>query len=137
MFGYFVAWQWPEVRQYYSGTTAIQPFFTHIMNTFTNDPVVPLFQILRGAMWAALALLIVRMTKGGALEKSLVVAVTLAVILASGVIFPNPFMPPLVRQGHWYELSSSMLTFGVIAGWVLTRQTGETTSAHVLDAKIT
>ena len=48
------------------------------MNTFTGDPVLPLFQILRGAMWAALALLIVRMTLGGMLEKSLVIGITLA-----------------------------------------------------------
>ena len=121
VFGYFVAWQWPEVRQYYTGSTAIQLFLTHIMNTFSGDPVLPLFQILRGVMWAALALLIVRMTQGETLEKSLVIGVVLAVILASGVIFPNPFMPPLVRQGHWYELSSSMFTFGVIAAWVWTR----------------
>ncbi len=135
VFGYFVAWQWAEVRQYYSGSTTIQPLFTHIINTFSSDPILPLFQIMRGVLWAALALLIVKMTKGKTLETCFAVALALAVILASGVIFPNPFMPPMVRQGHLYELSSSMLTFGVMAAWVWTRPIKETKFTEVLDAK--
>lgn len=121
-FGYFVAWQSAELRQYYSGSTAIQPFLNHLMNTLTNDPILPLFQILRGVMWAALALLIVKMINRTNLETCLVVAVVFAVILASGVIFPNPFMPAMVRQAHFFELVSSMLTFGAVAGWVWIRQ---------------
>jgi hypothetical protein len=39
----------------------------------------------------------------------------------SGVIFPDPFMPPMVRQAYFFELSLSMLTYGAIAGWVWTR----------------
>jgi hypothetical protein len=50
-FGYFVAFQWVEVREYYAGT-------------FASDLTLPLFQILRGLMWAALALPIVKMVKG-------------------------------------------------------------------------
>jgi fucose permease len=61
------------------------------------------------------------MLKGKRLEICLAVAVTFAVILASGVIFPNPFMPAMVRQAHFFELSSSMLVFGAIAGWVWKR----------------
>jgi hypothetical protein len=53
-------------------------------------------------MWAGLAWLIVTMLKGRRLEICLAVAVTFAVILASGVIFPNPFMPAMVRQAHFF-----------------------------------
>ncbi len=134
MFGYFVAWQWAEVRQFYTGSTAMQPFLTHMANTLSGDPILPLFQILRGALWAGLALLMVKMTKGKTLETCLALAMTLAVILASGVIFPNPFMPPLVRQGHFFELSSSMFTFGLIAGWVWTRPTQGAKASDALHA---
>lgn len=91
------------------------------MNTFSGEPVLPLFQVRRGGMWTALAFLMVSMMPGKARETCLVVGLTLAVFLASGVVFPNPFMPAMVRQGHLYELSSSMMTFGIIAGWVWTR----------------
>lgn len=116
-FGYFVAFQWVEARNYYAGT-------------FSNDLSLPLFQILRGLMWAALALPIVKMLKGRTLETCLGVALPFAVLLASGVIFPNPFMPPMVRQAHFFELTSSMLTYGAIAGWVWTRKVGARTATN-------
>jgi hypothetical protein len=114
-FGYFVAFQWAEARDYYAGT-------------FSNDISLPLFQILRGAMWAALALPIVKMMKGQVWETCLAVGLVFAVLLASGVIFPNPFMPPMVRQAHFFELSSSMLAYGAIAGWVWARKVGSEAS---------
>jgi hypothetical protein len=110
-FGYFVAFQWVEARDYYAGT-------------FTNDITLPLFQVLRGLMWAGLALPIVKMMTGQVWETCLTVGLVFAVLLASGVIFPNPFMPQMVRQAHFFELSSSMLTYGAIAGWVWTRRVG-------------
>ena len=109
LFGYFVAYQWVEAREYYAGT-------------FANDLGLPLFQVLRGLMWAALALPIVKMMKGQVWETCLAIGLVFAWLLASGVVFPNPFMPTMVRQAHFFELSSSMLTYGVIAGWVWTRK---------------
>jgi hypothetical protein len=120
VFGYFVAWQWEETRLYYSGTTAIKPFFTHFWDFFRTEPVILPFQLLRGALWTALALAIVWMTKAKRWEASLAVAVTFAVLLALPLgLFPNPYMPPPVRQAHFFETASSMLLFGGIAGWVL------------------
>ena len=48
VFGYFVAWQWEETRLYYSGTTAIKPFFTHFWDLFVKEDflIIP-FQLLR------------------------------------------------------------------------------------------
>jgi len=120
VFGYFVAWQWEETRLFYSGTTAIKPFFTHFRDLFRTDPIILPFQLLRGALWTALALLIVRMMKAKRWEASLAVALIFAGLLSSGIgLFPNPYMPPLVRQSHFFELLSSMLVFGGIAGWVM------------------
>jgi hypothetical protein len=124
-FGYFVAWQWAEARLFYSGTTEIKPFFTHFWDLFfKEDPVIIPFQLVRGALWAALALAIVRTMRSRRWEAALAVALTFAALLAVPLgVFPNPYMPPMVRQAHFFEILSSMLLFGGVAGWVL--HTGE------------
>ena len=123
LFGYFVAWQWEETRLFYSGTTEILPLITHFRGAFTSDPYFIPFQLVRGALWTALAMLIVNMMKGKRWESALAVALIFAGLLSSGVgLFPNPFMPPMVRQSHFYEILSSMLLFGGVAGWILYRR---------------
>jgi len=125
VFGYFVAWQWAETRLFYSGTTAIKPFFTHFWDLFRSDPIILPFQGLRGALWTTLAIVIVRMMKAKRWEASLAVALTFAVLISSGIgLFPNPYMPPMVRQAHFFELLSSMLVFGGITGWILHNNEG-------------
>jgi hypothetical protein len=126
VFGYFVAWQWEETRLYYSGTTAIRPFLAHFRDLFfIEDPVIIPFQLLRGALWSALALAIVRMMKARRWEASLAVALAFAVLLSLPLgLFPNPYMPPAVARAHFFETSSSMLLFGGIAGWVMYRRDG-------------
>ena len=126
MFGYFVAWQWEETRLYYSGTTAIKPFFTHFWDLFVKeDSLIIPFQLLRGALWTSLATTIVRMIKAKRWEASLAAALTFAVLLSLPLgLFPNPYMPNMVRRAHFFEISSSMLVFGGIAGWVMYRKEG-------------
>jgi hypothetical protein len=114
-FGYFVAFRWVEARNYYDGTLA-------------GDWVLLLFQLLRGLMWAALALPIVKMLNVKQWETCLAVGGLFAVLLASPILFPNPYMPAMVRQAHFFELTSSMLTYGVIAGWVWTRAVHKSTN---------
>ena len=126
MFGYFVAWQWEETRLYYSGTTAIKPFFTHFRDLFlTEDPIIIPFQLLRGALWTSLAITIVRMMEAKRWEVSLAVALAFAVLISLPIgLFPNPYMPPMVARSHFFEVSSSMLLFGGIAGWVMYSKEG-------------
>jgi len=117
LFGYFVAWQWEETRLFYSGTTAIMPFFVHFRNFFSAQSDIIPFQLLRGALWTALAVVIVRMMKAKRWEASLAVSLIFAGLLSSGIgLFPNPYMPDIVRRSHFVELLSSMLLFGGIAG---------------------
>jgi hypothetical protein len=121
MFGYFVAWQWEETRLYYTGATTIKPFFNHFRDLFLKeDPLIVPFQLLRGALWAGLATLIVRAIEAERWEASLAVASTFAVLLALPLgLFPNPYMPPAVARSHFIETGSSMLLYGGIAGWAL------------------
>ncbi len=131
IFGYFVAWQWSETRQFYTGTTEIQPFLTNTWNTLQSSPVIFLFQLFRGLLWAGLALLAVRMLKGKPWEISLTLALLFSVLISVGLIFPNPYMPPIVRQAHFFELLSSMFVYGWVAGWVWTwARTGSLPKAH-------
>ena len=122
LFGYFVAWQWEETRLYYTGTAAIKPFFTHFGDLFQEDPVILPFQLLRGALWTCLSLVIVHMIEANRWQVSLAVALTFAVLVALPLgVFPNPYMPPMVARSHFVEILSSMLLFGGIAGWALYR----------------
>lgn len=121
VFGYFVAWQWEETRLYYSGTTAIKPFLAHFRDLFViEDPVILPFQFLRGALWTALTLIIVKMIKAKRWETSLAVGSTFAGLLGLPLgLFPNPYFPPMVAQAHFVEVTLSMLLFGSIAGWLV------------------
>ncbi|MEZ4663673.1 MAG: hypothetical protein R2911_39570 [Caldilineaceae bacterium] len=119
VFGYFVAWQSPALRQFYSGSTAILPFFTHMAQTLASDPWLALVQFGRGYLWVLIVLPVVRMFKGGMVETCFALALVLAVLLADFILFPNPFMPAAVRLAHFVELTSSMALFGVLIGWVL------------------
>jgi hypothetical protein len=119
VFGYFVAWQWEETRLYYTGTAAIKPFVTHLADLFLReDPWILPFQVLRGGIWTALAILIVRMILAKRWEASLAVALNFSLLMALPLaLFPNPYMPPMVKQSHFVELMTSMLLFGAVAGW--------------------
>jgi hypothetical protein len=135
-FGYFVAWQWEETRLYYTGTAAIKPVFTHFWDLFfKEDPIIVPFQLLRGALWTLLATVIVRMMRARRWEAALAVALTFAVLLALPLgLFPNPYMPPMVARSHFLEISSSMLLFGGVAGWVLYCQKGAPSEPSSLQA---
>lgn len=123
LFGYYVAWQWEETRLFYSGTKDILPLVIHFRGMFASDPYFIPFQLMRGALWTALAMLIVNMMKAKRWEAALAVALIFAGLLSSGIgLFPNPYMPTIVRQSHFYELLSSMLLFGGVAGWTLYRR---------------
>jgi hypothetical protein len=123
LFGYYVAWQWEETRLFYSGTRDILPLVTHFRGAFASDPYFIPFQLVRGTLWTAFAMLIVNMMNAKRWESALAVALIFAGLLSSGIgLFPNPYMPPMVRQSHFYELMSSMLLFGGIAGWALHRK---------------
>jgi hypothetical protein len=121
LFGYLIAWQWRETRLYYTGTTAIKPFFTHFWDLFVReDPAIVPFQVLRGALWTGLCAVIVRTMEAKRWQAALAVALTFVVLVALPLgLFPNPYMPRAVAQSHFVEIASSMLLFGGIAGWVL------------------
>jgi hypothetical protein len=119
-FGYYVAWRSPAVTAYYQGTDP-GSFWLQIRNVLRDTPWLPLVQALRGLAWAGLAIAVIRMLKGSLLEKALAVGALFAVVMNSGLLLPNPYMPYEVRMVHLLETASSNFLFGAFAGWLFGR----------------
>lgn len=119
IFGYFVAWQFADVRYFYTGSTHIVNFFQHIANQFQSDPILPLFQVFRGFLWVGLAIIIIHSLGIKNWTTYIITGLLFSVLITTPLIFPNTYMPAPVRLGHSFELSTSMLTFGVMSVIIL------------------
>lgn len=119
-FGYFIAWKSPAVRAYYGGTDSGN-FFTQMAAIFRSTPWLPLFQFGRGLLWVALAVPLIRMTKGQWWEAGLAVTLCFGVLTTSPLLIPNPIMPAVVRMVHLVETTSSNFLFGWLVVFVLVK----------------
>jgi hypothetical protein len=117
-FGYFVAWKNSAVREYYGGSDE-GSFLAHMRMVLTNTCWLIPFQMLRGILWAAIALPVIRMLKGRWQETALALGLLFAVTNAQ-LLLPNPYMPEAVRMSHLIETASSNFIFGFLIGWLLT-----------------
>lgn len=117
-FGYYVAWQNPEVRAFYQGTDP-GSFLAQMRNLLGSDPFVLPFEFLRGLLWVGLALLFLWSMKNRPWLATLLLALVFALIENDSHLFPNPLMPAVVRQTHFVETASSNFIFGVIAAVLL------------------
>ena len=118
-FGYFIAWRYPEVREYYGGGDE-GSFIAHMGTVLRDTPWLIPFQVVRAMCWTALALPVIRMLKGEWRETALAIGVVFAVLMNAQLLLPNPFMPEPVRMAHLVETASSNFIFGVFVGWLLT-----------------
>jgi hypothetical protein len=117
-FGYYVAWRNPAITAYYGGTDP-GSFWAQIGNVVRDTPWLPAAQALRGLLWTALALVVMRITRASGLEKALATGVLFAVVMTSGLLLPNPYMPFEVRMVHLVETASSNFLFGALLVWLL------------------
>jgi hypothetical protein len=116
VFGYFVAWKNPVLREYYGGTDP-GSFFAQMSGILQSNPWMILLQFARGLLWAALALLVIRMMKGAWWEAGLALAVLFSVPVFY-LLFPNPFMPEAVRMTHLVETAPYQFLFAWFAAWL-------------------
>lgn len=58
--GYYIAWQNPELRAFYGSSGEIEPFFTHTFATIRDTPGLISLQLIRGALFAIIAMPIIR-----------------------------------------------------------------------------
>ncbi len=117
-FGYFIAWQNPAVREYYGGTDT-GSFFAQVADISSNQTWLVLLQMLRGLMWIALALPVIRMLKCAWWEAALAIALLFTVVMNAQILLPNPYMPETVRMTHLLETATSNFIFGSLAGGLL------------------
>jgi hypothetical protein len=104
-FGYFVAWQNPNLAAMYGNGSNRQ--------VFDNAILIPL-QLARGVLWALFALPVIRMSKGNTWQIALMIGLFLALPMNMGHVIPNPIMPdPGVRLSHFIETATSNFIFGV------------------------
>jgi len=122
-FGYFIAWQFPALREYYSGSTDLVPFLSHMQVQLAEEPGLIIFQIFRGYLWAGIAYLAtMNLPKAKTWERFVIVGLVMSIGLAFPILVPQKYMPTPVRLRHFPELLSSNFVFGVIASWLFTRK---------------
>lgn len=118
--GYFIAWQSPALRQFYSGSTELLPPVAHFARMIADDPLVYPFEVLRGALWVGAALLVLRTSDGPAWRSTALVALSFALLQNNLHLLPNPLMPAEVGRVHFLETASSNFAWGLAIGWVMT-----------------
>jgi len=120
LFGYYVAWQFTGLREYYSGSTVMLGFIEQWMNTLKTNPIVIPLQFIRGLLWSVLALIAIKtMNTERRWEKPVIVGLLLSIGLSLQILLPNPYMPAVVRYGHFPELLLENFMFGIIATQLL------------------
>ena len=119
-FGYYVAFSNPELVAFY-GDTHPGSFLAQMSNVWAEDPLVFAFEILRGALWVALAAPVIRTTKGRVWEAGLIVVLLFTLVQNDAHLLPGA-MPPSVRLSHFIETASSNLIYAVIVTWLMHRE---------------
>jgi len=82
------------------------------------------FQVLRGMLWIAVALPVIRMMKGAWWEAGLAVALLFSVLMSSALLIPNEYMPAEIRRAHFVEVLTSNFLFGWIVVLAFHRRHG-------------
>ncbi len=117
--GYFIAWQFSEVRQYYTGTDEMDSFLSINIENVTSG--LYFFQIFRGLIWISIAFIVLFSTEGTTLKKGIILGLLFSVISSSQLLLPNPIMPEMVRIPHLIETSISNFIWGFILAWTLNK----------------
>jgi hypothetical protein len=119
LFGYFVLWQIPEARLLYQDSEDLLSFPQHMASVARDDPWIFPWQALRGLLWAALAALVMKMSRAGWAETAVLVGLLFALLMNTQHWIPNPYMSPPVQWGHFVETSISNFLLGFACVWLL------------------
>lgn len=128
IFGYFIAWQFAEIRVFYTGSNEILNVFDHLTNVIRNDTLLPLFQIFRGTLWAVIGLIIINSLAVKKNIEYLISSLLFSVLISSPLLFSNSYMPAAVRLGHFIELFTSMILFGALCVFIKDKLTNSNKS---------
>lgn len=118
LFGYFVAWQFTDLRLFYTGSPEKESFLSIMAGNIQNSSIVP-FQLLRGILFSIFILPVVFIFR----EKRKELFISLILIYTSTaivLIIPNSLFPDTVRWAHFIEMISSMSLFSLLT-WLVWR----------------
>ena len=121
--GYYIAWQSPAVRLYYTHSTELKTFWGNLAGIWSSTPWMMPLQSGRGLLWLVMTLPAVWMLGGSRRRVAFGTALMYAALGGSAMlILPNPLMPPPVAHAHLAETTVSSLLFGVFVGWLMKRR---------------
>ncbi len=114
-FGYYVAWQFPETRQLYTGSTEILGLWEHLGNIVTESPSFLPLQFIRGVLWIVFALPLMFLL-GGRRRETIFGLGLLGGLFGLEVLLPSPFFPEMVRYAHALETVPSTAAYCALIG---------------------
>jgi len=117
LFGYYVAWQSPAVRQYYGGPE-YSSFYAVLKANWMYHGWIYALQVFRALLYVACVYPLIRMLRVARWETALAMALFLSV-WTTALLLPNPLMPASVAHAHFWETLGFSLVFGALAGWLL------------------
>lgn len=116
-FGYYVAWQNPELRKYYGGPNW-PTFLAALKGNWQGLRWIYLLAAFRALLYIAFMYPLIRMLRAARWESALAAALFLA-CWTTGLLLPNPLMPASVAHSHFWETLGFSLVFGTLLGWLL------------------
>jgi hypothetical protein len=119
-FGYYVAWQNPELRKYYAGPDW-PTFFAALKGNGQNSPLIFAVATFRALLFVGFMYPLIRMLRSGRWESAIATALFLA-SWTTALLLPNPLMPASVARSHFWETLAFSLVFGTLLGALLSPQ---------------
>ena len=117
LFGYYVAWQNPELRKYYGGHEWPN-FFAAMKGNWQDSPLIFPVASFRALLFIVFLYPLIRMLRVARWETTIATALFLA-CWTTALLLPNPLMPPSVARSHFWETLGFSLAFGPLLGWLL------------------
>ena len=107
LFGYFIAFQFDAVRDFYQNST------------IEHNPILfYTIQFFRGILWVIVGMPLLYMFEKK--HKAVLACILVYAVFSSIVLLlPNPLMPFEVRFGHFVEIFTSMALFGFVMPHIL------------------
>lgn len=101
-----------------SNETALAFYGEGFTDRIEPGPLLAL-QLLRGAIWAGLALAATHGLRGSRLTRAIFVGAAFSVLMVLPLLYPNALMPEAVRMLHFVEIAVSNFLYGVAAAMLL------------------
>lgn len=116
--GYYIAWQLPALRNYYTGNPQLTMTFLESFLENIRSGLIP-FQFLRGLLWVVIGIPVLILYRGPIRQKAVVLGLLYALIMNSQHLLPNSYFPDEVQLAHFIETASSNFIWGVAVATVL------------------